>query len=42
MTDATILIPTFRHAALLPFSLRSALNQDDVEIEVFVVGDADS
>lgn len=39
MTDATILIPTFRHAALLPFSLRSALNQEDVEIEVFVVGD---
>jgi glycosyltransferase involved in cell wall biosynthesis len=37
--DATILIPTHRHVELLPFALRSALGQDGVEIEVFVVGD---
>jgi len=39
VTDATILIPTFRHAALLPYALRSALDQDGADIEVFVVGD---
>lgn len=39
MTDATILIPTFRHAALAPCSVRSALDQEDVSVEVFVVGD---
>jgi GalNAc5-diNAcBac-PP-undecaprenol beta-1,3-glucosyltransferase len=39
VTDATILIPTFRHAALLPYSLRSALEQDGVAVEAFVVGD---
>jgi len=39
VTDATILIPTHRHARLLPFALRSALAQEDAEIEVFVVGD---
>ena len=39
MTDATVLIPTHRHARLLPFALRSALAQEDAEIEVFVVGD---
>jgi hypothetical protein len=39
MTDATILIPTFRHASLVPFSVRSALDQSDVSVEVFVVGD---
>ncbi len=39
MTDATILIPTYRHAALLPFAVRSALDQADVSVEVFVVGD---
>lgn len=39
MSDATILIPTHRHAALLPFALRSALAQEDAEVEVFVVGD---
>lgn len=39
MTDATILIPTFRHAALIPYSVRSALDQEDVTVEVFVVGD---
>ena len=38
MMDATILIPTFRHAALLPFSVRSAL-QENASVEVFVVGD---
>jgi len=39
VTDATILIPTHDHAALLPFSVRSALSQQGVEVEVFVVGD---
>lgn len=39
MTDATILVPTHDHAALLPFALRSALAQRGVEIELFVVGD---
>ena len=39
MTDATILIPTHRHAALLPFAVRSALGQEEVEIELVVVGD---
>jgi glycosyltransferase involved in cell wall biosynthesis len=37
--DATILIPTHAHADLLPFTLRSALAQSGVDIEVFVVGD---
>ena len=39
MIDATILIPTFRHAALLPYSVRSALEQEGAAVEVFVVGD---
>jgi Glycosyl transferase family 2 len=39
VTDATILIPTHRHAALLPFAVRSALAQVGAEIELFVVGD---
>ncbi len=39
MIDATILIPTYRHAALLPFAVRSALDQADASVEVFVVGD---
>ena len=39
MTDATILIPTHRHAVLLPYAVRSALAQEGAEIEVFVVGD---
>jgi len=39
MIDATILIPTFRHAALLPYAVRSALDQDEASVEVFVVGD---
>jgi hypothetical protein len=37
--DATILIPTYRHAALLPYAVRSALAQQRVSIELFVVGD---
>lgn len=37
--DATILIPTYRHAVLLPYAVRSALAQEGVEIELFVVGD---
>jgi GalNAc5-diNAcBac-PP-undecaprenol beta-1,3-glucosyltransferase len=39
VTDATILIPTFRHAALVPCSVRSALDQEGASVEVFVVGD---
>jgi GalNAc5-diNAcBac-PP-undecaprenol beta-1,3-glucosyltransferase len=39
MTDATILIPTFRHVPLVPYSVRSALDQVGVSVEVFVVGD---
>jgi len=39
VTDATILIPTHRHALLLPLALRSALAQRDAAVEVFVVGD---
>ena len=39
MTDATILIPTFRHPRLLPYAVRSALAQEGASIEVFVVGD---
>lgn len=39
MIDATVLIPTFRHAALLPYSVRSALDQADASVEIFVVGD---
>jgi GalNAc5-diNAcBac-PP-undecaprenol beta-1,3-glucosyltransferase len=39
MTDATILIPTYRHAALLPYSVRSALAQEGASIELLVVGD---
>jgi GalNAc5-diNAcBac-PP-undecaprenol beta-1,3-glucosyltransferase len=37
--DATVLIPTHRHAALLPFAVRSALGQEGASIELFVVGD---
>jgi glycosyltransferase involved in cell wall biosynthesis len=39
VTDATILIPTHRHAAFLPYSLESALGQEGASVEVFVVGD---
>ena len=39
MVDASILIPTFRHVPLLPFSLASALDQSGVEVEVLVVCD---
>lgn len=39
MTDVTILIPTHRHAAFLPYALGSALGQEAVEVEVIVVGD---
>jgi GalNAc5-diNAcBac-PP-undecaprenol beta-1,3-glucosyltransferase len=37
--DATILIPTFRHAAFLPYSIESALDQEGASFEVFVIGD---
>lgn len=39
MVDASILVPTFRHARLLPISLASALDQEGAEVEVLVVGD---
>ena len=39
MTDATVLVPTFRHPRLLPFAVRSALVQENASVEVFVVGD---
>ena len=39
MIDATILVPTHRHAAFLPCAIRSALAQQGVSVEVFVVGD---
>ena len=39
MTDATILVPTHRHAALLPYAVRSALAQEEASVEVLVVGD---
>lgn len=39
MTDATILVPTFRHAAVLPYAIESALDQEGASIELFVVGD---
>ena len=39
MTDATIVIPTYRHAALVPYSVRSALGQQGAAIELFVIGD---
>jgi len=39
MSDAAILIPTHRHAELLPFAVRSALGQVDADVEVLVVGD---
>ncbi len=39
MIDASILIPTHRHAALLPYAIRSALDQEGASVEVLVVGD---
>lgn len=39
MTEATILVPTFRHPLLLPYALRSALAQEGVSFELFVIGD---
>ena len=39
MTDVTILIPTYRHAALLPYAVTSALAQTGASFELFVVGD---
>jgi len=37
--DATILIPTHDHAALLPTAIASALAQRSASFEIFVVGD---
>lgn len=39
MPDATILIPTYRHAELVPFAVRSALGQVGASFELFIVGD---
>jgi glycosyltransferase involved in cell wall biosynthesis len=39
VTDASILVPTHRHAALLPYALESALDQEGVTVELLVVGD---
>jgi GalNAc5-diNAcBac-PP-undecaprenol beta-1,3-glucosyltransferase len=39
VSDLTILIPTYRHAALLPYSIESALGQHGVDVELLVVGD---
>jgi glycosyltransferase involved in cell wall biosynthesis len=39
MTDATIVIPTFRHAAVLPYAIESALDQEGASIELYVIGD---
>jgi glycosyltransferase involved in cell wall biosynthesis len=39
VTDATILVPTYRHPRLVPYAVRSALDQQGVSVEVFVVGD---
>ena len=39
MPDATILIPTYRHAELVPFAVRSALAQVGASFELFIVGD---
>ncbi len=39
MIDATVVIPTYRHAALIPYSIRSALGQEGASIELFVIGD---
>jgi glycosyltransferase involved in cell wall biosynthesis len=39
MIDATIVVPTHRHAAFLPYALRSALDQEDAAVEVLVIGD---
>jgi glycosyltransferase involved in cell wall biosynthesis len=39
LTRTAILIPTHRHAELVPFAVRSALAQVGAEVEVIVVGD---
>ena len=39
MTDASVLIPTHRHATLLPHAIESALDQRGASVEVLVVGD---
>lgn len=39
MIDATVVIPTCRHAALVPYSVRSVLAQEGASIELFVIGD---
>jgi glycosyltransferase involved in cell wall biosynthesis len=39
MTDASILVPTHGHVALLPWALASALDQEAASVEVLVVGD---
>ena len=39
MADAVVLVPTHDHAALLPYAIRSALEQEGADVEVIVVGD---
>jgi GalNAc5-diNAcBac-PP-undecaprenol beta-1,3-glucosyltransferase len=39
VTDATVLVPTHGHAALLPYALASALAQRGASVELLVVGD---
>ena len=39
VTDATILLPSYRHVAFLPYAIESALDQEGASIELFVVGD---
>jgi GalNAc5-diNAcBac-PP-undecaprenol beta-1,3-glucosyltransferase len=39
MIDATVLIPTYRHAALLRYAAQSALAQEGASVELFVLGD---
>jgi len=39
MIDASVVIPTHRHAAFLPFAIRSALDQEGASVEVLVIGD---
>lgn len=39
MIEATVLVPTYRHARFLPYAIRSTLAQRDVPFELLVVGD---
>jgi hypothetical protein len=39
VADALVLVPTHDHAGFLPYAVRSALDQENADVEVFVVGD---